>query len=500
MVSQRTAGAKRTAGALLHPTSLPGRYGIGDLGDEAIAFLDWLASAGMHLWQVLPLNPPGLGNSPYNCLSSVGGNPLLISPQRLLQDGLLTPESVGNVPEFVAGHVDFPRVVEWKETILRAAWERFDRHGSAELRTAFEAFEETTREWLDDFAAFMSLRHRAGGAPWWRWEEPLARREPAAMKKARRELSKAIRFHKFVQFVFFRHWQAVHEAARARGVRIMGDAPIYVACDSADVWANRELFQLDERGEPTVVAGVPPDYFSATGQRWGNPLYRWSALRETGYRWWITRLRSNLALADIIRIDHFRGFVAYWEIPAHEETAVNGRWMPGPGKEFFDVLRQALGDLTLVAEDLGFITPEVDELRHSLGLPGMRILQFGFSDPDSPHLPHRYEPHTVVYTGTHDNDTARGWFEHASEQERAFALTYLGDDHDFSRALIRAAYTSVAETAIIPVQDVLGLGSEGRMNRPGARLDNWSWRLAPGALTRDEAHRLRRLAEITGRV
>jgi 4-alpha-glucanotransferase len=281
----------------------------------------------------------------------------------------------------------------------------------------------------------------------------------------------------------------------------MGDVPIYVAADSADVWANRELFQLDEKGLPTVVAGVPPDYFSATGQRWGNPLYRWDVLKETGYRWWISRLRTNLRLADIIRLDHFRGFAAYWEVPVHEPTAVNGRWMPGPGLALFEAMREALGDLPLVAEDLGFITPEVNELRERTGLPGMKILQFGFSQPDSQHLPHRFPHHTVVYTGTHDNDTARGWFEHAPENERELARGYLGHDcRDFPWALTRAAFTSVAETAIVPAQDILGLGSEARMNRPGAEKDNWSWRLLPGALTREKAERLRRLGEITGRV
>jgi 4-alpha-glucanotransferase len=277
--------------------------------------------------------------------------------------------------------------------------------------------------------------------------------------------------------------------------------PIYVACDSVDVWAHRELFQLDERGEPTVVAGVPPDYFSATGQRWGNPLYRWELMRETQYRWWVSRVRANLRMADVVRLDHFRGFAAYWEIPASEPTAIHGRWMPGPGLALFDALRKSLGGLPLVAEDLGFITPEVEELRSATGLPGMKILQFAFSQIDSPHLPHRYERNAVVYTGTHDNDTARGFFEHAPPADRELARFYLGDDcHDFAAALIRAAYTSVADTAIVPVQDILSLGSEARMNRPGAENDNWSWRLRPGALTRDHAERLRRLAEITGRL
>ena len=488
---------KRSAGVLLHPTSLPGPYGVGDLGDELVAFLDWAASAGMHLWQVLPLNPPGYGNSPYNCVSSIGGNPLLISPQRLLQEQLLTSEDIGDVPAFPADHADFDRVMTWKAALLRKAWKRFE---STALGGEYERFAAEQQEWLDDFALYMAIKERTGGTPWWLWDEPLARRESAAMKKAEGELRDETRFHKFVQFLFFRQWAAVRDAAHARGINIMGDVPIYVAHDSADVWANRELFQIDERGNPIVVAGVPPDYFSATGQRWGNPIYRWEALRETGYRWWITRIRTNLRLADVIRLDHFRGFAAYWEVPAQEPTAIHGRWMPGPGIELFDALRNALGELPLVAEDLGFITPEVNELREKTGMAGMKILQFGFSAPDSPHLPHRFDAHTVVYTGTHDNDTAYGWFKHAPETERQLAQMYLGDDcADVAWALIRTAYTSVAETAIVPLQDILGLGSEARMNRPGAGLDNWSWRFQPGALTPTRADRLRRLAEISGR-
>jgi 4-alpha-glucanotransferase len=489
--------ARRSAGVLLHPTSLPGPYGTGDLGDELIAFLDWAASAGMHLWQVLPLNPTGFGNSPYNCVSSIAGNPMLISPQRLLQEQLLTPDDLATTPAFSQGHADLDNVVPWKTALLRKAWERFQTTGRNE---ELEKFSSDEREWLDDFALYMAIKQQNGGAPWWQWEQPLARREPGAMKKAQRALADEIRFREFMQFIFFKQWEAVRNAARARNIRIMGDVPIYVAHDSVDVWANPDLFQLDDAGNPVVVAGVPPDYFSATGQRWGNPIYRWDVLRATNYRWWVMRIRMNLRLADFIRLDHFRGFAAYWEVPANEPTAIHGRWMPGPGIDLFDALRNAFGDLPLVAEDLGFITPEVNELRDKTGMAGMKILQFGFSAPDSPHLPHRFSAHTVVYTGTHDNDTARGWFATASESERDLARTYLGDDcEDVSWALIRAAYTSVAETAIVPLQDILGLGSEARMNRPGARLDNWSWRFVAGALTRTQADRLRRLAEISGR-
>lgn len=497
-------GVRRAAGILLHPTSLPGRYGVGDLGDELIAFLDWAASAGMHYWQVLPLNPPGYGNSPYGCLSSFAGSPLLISPQRLLQDRLLSAETMAEstLPPFAQDEVDYDQSGPWKMALLREAWAHFPSDASEEQRRGFEAFEQDgERGWLEDFAAFMALKERHAGAPWWQWDPGLARREKNALKRVKREVGDEMRFHKFVQWIFFSQWSAVRHAARDRGIRIVGDVPIYVAQDSADVWAGRDQFELDDHGQPTVVAGVPPDYFSATGQRWGNPLYRWDVMAVDQYRWWVARVRANLAFADIVRLDHFRGFAAYWEIPANEPTAINGRWMPGPGRALFDTLRSAIGALPLIAEDLGFITPEVHELRHTAGLPGMKVLQFGFGQPDSPHLPHRFEPETVVYTGTHDNDTARGWYDNAPQHERDIATTYLGDaSQDIAWALIRAAYTSVADTAIIPVQDVLGLGSEGRMNVPGAEKHNWAWRLEQGTLTREHAERLRRLAEISGRI
>lgn len=493
--SEYPTDRERVAGLLLHPTSLPGPYGTGDLGDELTAFLDWAAGAGARLWQVLPLNPPGYGNSPYGCLSSFAGNVMLVSPQRLMTDGLITAEDVGEVPAFDEDHIDFEAVASWKTALLRKAFAR------REAVEGFDRFVEAQTAWLDDFALYMALRNQAGGGPWWEWEEPLASRESAALAAAREQLSGEIEFHKFSQWMFFRQWALVREAASARGIRIMGDVPIYVASDSADVWAGRRFFQLDERGNPTVVAGVPPDYFSATGQRWGNPLYRWDLMEADGFRWWIERIRANLTLADAIRLDHFRGFAAYWEIPVHEETAIHGRWMPGPGIALFDAIRRELGSLPLVAEDLGFITPEVHELRRATGLAGMKILQFGFGQVDSPHLPHRYESDTVVYTGTHDNDTARGWFDQAPPEEQQLARTYLGEDcSDISWSLIRAAYTSVARTAIIPLQDVLGLGSDCRMNRPGAMHGNWSWRLRAGALTSEQGDRLRRLAEISGRI
>lgn len=494
--------ASRAAGVLLHPTSLPGRYGIGDLGDETVAFLDWAASAGMRLWQVLPLNPTGYGYSPYGCVSSFAGNPLLISPQRLLQDDLLDPDDVADVPMFSADHVEFERVFEYKYALLRTSWKHFGAHADAELRASLDEFvaADEQRAWLDDFALYMALKEHSGGAPWWSWDGDLVAWEADAIARAREQHADAIRFWAYTQWLFFRQWNVVREAAHARGIRIVGDVPIYVAGDSADVWGNRELFQLDENGQPTVVAGVPPDYFSATGQRWGNPLYRWEVMRENGFEWWVARVQTNLRFADIVRLDHFRGFAAYWEVPATETTAINGRWMPGPGVALFDAIRKSLGELPLIAEDLGFITEDVNELRRATGLPGMKILQFGFGQDDSPHLPHRFENRTVAYTGTHDNDTARGWFDAADEDERDRALAYLGADEErIPWNLIRAVYTSVAEMAIVPVQDILALGSDARMNTPGKEEGNWSWRLHPAALTRDHAERLRQLAVICGR-
>jgi 4-alpha-glucanotransferase len=482
--------ARRAAGALLHPTSLPGRYGVGDLGDEAIAFLDWLASAGMTLWQVLPLNPPGYGYSPYACLSSFAGNPLLISPQRMMEAGLL--DAVDDPPAFAHVHVEFERVAAYKFSLLRRSWKRFA--GDAN----FDAFVEEHREWLDDFALYMSLKDAAGGKPWWEWDPAVRAQESKAMVRARERFADDVGFWQFTQWLFHRQWDVLRAAARERGIRIIGDVPIYVAGDSADVWGHRELFELDEQGLPTVVAGVPPDYFSLNGQRWGNPLYRWELHREQGYRWWISRVRANLRFADLIRLDHFRGFAAYWEIAASEPTAVNGRWLPGPGRELFDAIRDAFGELPLIAEDLGFITQAVHQLREDVGLPGMKVLQFGFGEDDSPHLPHRYDPHTVAYTGTHDNDTARGWFATAGDDERDRALAYLGED-DIAWAMIRAVYTSVAETAIVPVQDILSLDNGARMNTPGRERDNWSWRLTPAALTREHSERLRHLGVVAGR-
>src|SRR5437867_8905972 len=415
---------ERSSGLLLHPTSLPGPHGIGDLGPEAYRFVDFLAAARQRLWQILPLGPTGFGNSPYAARSAFAGNPLLISLELLEEEGLLRDGDLDAVPDFPADRVDFAAVERFKMRALRRAAERFAADAPPTRRAAYDVFARQNARWLDDFALFMALQQSHGGA-WQSWGEGLARRKTEALAEAREMLASEIALHSFAQFVFAEQWSALRQYASEHDVRVVGDIPIFVALESADVWSHPELFILDDRGFPTVVAGVPPDYFSATGQRWGNPLYRWDVIRERRYRWWVSRFRAAFRFADVVRVDHFRGFAAYWEIPAGEPTAVHGRWMPGPGRALFDAIRETLGDLPLVAEDLGFITPEVHELRRAIGVPGMKILQFAFAQANSPHLPHCYDPLTVVYTGTHDNDTALGWFLSAAQEERELAATYL---------------------------------------------------------------------------
>ncbi len=471
----------RASGLLLHPTSLPGPDGIGDLGPEARAFAADLARAGCTFWQVLPLGPTGYGDSPYQTFSAFAGNPYLISPADLLAEGLLLPDDLHARPAFSAGRVDYGVLIPWKKRLLRRAFRRFREGGFPHLEGALAAFRQAQVLWLEDFALFMALKEAHGGAPWTAWPRPLRLRRPAALAAARKSLADAVDEVIFEQFLFFRQWQALREAAAARGVRFIGDVPLFVAHDSADVWAHPELFFLDADGNPTVVAGVPPDYFSATGQRWGNPLYRWEAHHRQGYAWWLARLRTLLGLVDVVRLDHFRGFAAYWEIPADAPTAEAGRWVPGPGAAFFAAVRAALGDPPLIAEDLGVITPDVEALRDRFGFPGMKVLVFAFDGgAKNPFLPHNFSgPNAVVYTGTHDNDTAVGWWQaRASEAERDFARRYLAaDGRDIAWDLIRAAWRSVAKWAIAPVQDVLALGNEARMNYPGRTGGNWAWRM-----------------------
>ena len=496
---------RRTSGILLHPTSLPGPFGIGDLGPEAHRFVDFLAGARQGLWQVLPLGPTGYGDSPYQCFSAFAGNPLLVSPEDLLKEGWLAAADLEGPPRFPERRVDFEAVSRFRLALLERAFLRFEATASKGERSGLRSFCRARRAWLEDYALFAALKDANGGRPWPLWGRDFARRRPAALARARKELAREIRLWKFVQYQFFKQWAALRRHCHERGLRIMGDLPIFVAHDSADVWANPGLFHLGEDGAPTHIAGVPPDYFSATGQRWGNPLYRWAVLRKTGYRWWIERFRATLAFIDAVRVDHFRGFEAYWEIPAREPTAVKGRWVRGPGAAFFRAIEGVLGRLPIVAENLGVITPEVEAIRERFGFPGMAILQFAFgTDPQSPSFrPHNYGRDLVVYTGTHDNDTTVGWWTSAGagdstrtaaevEGERDRCRRYLAfsDDREVHWAFIRAVLASVADTAIIPLQDALGLGSEARMNVPGQPSGNWRWRFEACQLTDEVRGRL----------
>ncbi len=493
--------AGRAGGILLHPTSLPGPYGIGDLGPAVHEWVRWLASSGCRLWQVLPLGPTGYGDSPYQSFSAFAGNPLLISPDALVQEGLLTQDEVAGAPEFPEDHVDFGSVIAWKDGLLTRLTEVFDARASLAQREAFLRFRDSNQGWLEDFALFMALKRAHGGAPWTEWSNRLCRREPDALKAAARGLHADVEAQCVRQFLFFRQWEAVAEAAHAAGIELVGDIPIFVAHDSADVWSHPEFFTLDASGLPAFVAGVPPDYFSPTGQRWGNPLYRWNAMRADGYGWWLSRLRAVLSMVDTVRLDHFRGFEAYWEIPASAPTAETGRWAPGPGADFLEAVRRGLGSLPLIAEDLGVITAGVKKLRLDFDLPGMKILQFAFDGhPENEFLPHNYPVRCVVYTGTHDNDTVVGWYESTPEKERDFCRRYLGrEGSDIAWDQIRAAWASVAQWAVAPVQDLLSLGTQARMNYPSREHGNWGWRVRAGQLSPPLAERLAEFNHLYGR-
>ncbi len=498
---------KRSSGILLHPSSLPGPYGIGDLGPQSYRFVDWLASTGCKLWQILPLGPTGYGDSPYQCFSAFAGNPYLLSPDELFTDGLLTQDDLDLMKDLPASFINFGLLIPKKLDLLQQAFSRFQSN-PGHLREAFDYFCADNASWLDDFALFMALKEANGGGAWNGWPEALRSRKKAAMTKARKELAEGVMRHSFYQFLFFRQWNRVRKYANEKGIQIIGDIPIFVAYDSADVWANPDLFFLDKSGNPTVVAGVPPDMFSTTGQLWGNPLYNWEVHKKENYAWWLSRVRASLQFMDILRFDHFRGFAGYYEIPAEHKTAENGRWVPGPGKDLFRAVDKFLGDglitsgtgLPVIAEDLGVITPDVIELLEAFDLPGMKVLQFGFTGPDNPFLPHNYVPNCVAYTGTHDNNTAMGWHATAPDHERDFAHRYLGvDGHDFAWDLIRAVWKSVAVFAITPMQDVLGLGGEARMNFPSILGGNWEWRMSEGDLREDYAAGLRDLNWLTNR-
>jgi 4-alpha-glucanotransferase len=490
----------RSSGILLHPTSLPSRGGIGDFGPEAYAFLDFLGQARQGLWQILPLSPPGMGNSPYSAISAFAGNPLLVSLERLVERGWLGKDRLKKLPSR-QGAVDFEEVKAAKLPLLREASQNFLERGNGD-RSGFENFKRENAWWLEDFVLFEVMREAHRGATWATWPRELARREPEGLRRFGIEYQPQLEVERVAQFAFFEQWRALRRYCAQRGIRIIGDVAIFVNFDSADVWRNPELFYLNENLMPTVVAGVPPDAFSATGQRWGNPLYRWEVCKARNYEWWVQRMSWALKTCDIVRLDHFRGFESYWEIPASEPTAVKGRWVKGPGDDLFHVLRARLGDLPFIAEDLGLITKEVHELRERLGIPGMKVLQFGFDNPGAHiYLPHNFEPNCVAYTGTHDNETMVGWWKSsATEQEKRFASAYIGEPKDgIYWAFIRAAYESVADLALAPLQDVLGLDSDSRMNTPSRSDGNWGWRFQPGVLTKELAEKLSVLSIVSDR-
>ena len=495
----------RSSGILLHPTSLPGPFGIGDFGPEAFRFADFLHDAGQKLWQMLPIGPTGYGDSPYQCFSAFAGNPLLISPERLQY---LEPDDLQGPPQASPHCIDYGSVIRWKTSVLRKAFSRFEVMASKEDIVAFENFQREHQAWLPDYALFTAVKEaHSGEGTWPRWEQDIARRMPDALIRWRDMLAREIHRIEYWQFEFYRQFNALRAYCAQRGICLMGDLPIYVAHDSADVWAHPELFHLQPSGDPISVAGVPPDYFSATGQLWGNPIYNWEALRETGFDWWVQRLRASFQLFDKVRLDHFRGLEAYWEVPFGDPTAEHGRWVKAPGAEMLEAAQSRLGKLPIIAENLGVITPEVEAIREQFGLPGMAILQFAFgSDPQGPDFrPHNYPHERVAYTGTHDNDTTAGWWRSTGqgdstrskeqvEAEKQFALRYLhSDGKEIHWDMIRVLMASVADIVLTPLQDVIGLGSEARMNQPATTTGNWAWRFSSDQLTPAMAARLKEM-------
>jgi 4-alpha-glucanotransferase len=504
----------RSSGILLHPTSLPGAHGIGELGGEAHRFADFLKNAGQTIWQVLPLGPTGYGDSPYQCFSAFAGNPLLINLDTLVKRGYLAADDLNPQPKFPRESVDFGTLIHWKLPLLRKAAIAFRQKADHNELAEFEAFCQLHASWLEEFALFMALKETHDYVMWTLWEREFALREPAALDRARRDLHEQIEANKFIQFEFEREWSDLKAHCGRNGIRVMGDVPIYVAQDSSDVWAQPELFDLNPDGTPRVIAGVPPDYFSATGQCWGNPIYLWDVHAKSGYKWWIARFRRAFEIVDMIRLDHFRGFAGYYEIPGTETTAVNGRWVKGPGAALFEALEGALGKLPILAENLGVITPEVEGLRNQFGYPGMAILQFAFGkDPQAPDFkPHNYPRHRAAYTGTHDNDTVVGWWNSTGEgdsvrtpedvtKEMEFAKLYLDTDGaEIHWEMIRTLMASVADTVVFPLQDALGVGSEGRMNLPGTSSGNWRWRYRAEELTVGIGDHLRRMVQAYDRL
>ena len=494
---------ERSSGILFHPTSLPGKYGIGTLGKEAYAFIDFLKKSRQKLWQIFPLGPTGYGDSPYQSFSSFAGNPYLIDFDLLIEAHLLSEEDLRDV--FFGDneeYIDYGAIYNQKYPLLRKAYENFKSSDNHEMRENLEHFKRENASWLNDYSLYISLKNHFNGLPWNEWAHDIKNREHGAMEHYRNELADDIEYHNFIQFLFFKQWGDVKRYANENGIKIIGDIPIFVAADSSDAWANPEIFLFDEERKPVKVAGVPPDYFSATGQLWGNPLYNWQKLKETNYSWWVERVRANLSTCDIIRIDHFRGFEAYWAVPYGDDTAINGQWEPGPGIDLFNAIKSQLGELPIIAEDLGLMTQGVIDLREATGFPGMKILGFAFdSGEENDYLPHTYTKNCVVYTGTHDNDTLIGWFQKAKEEDRQFARDYLNSrsDDEIHWDAIRGAWSSVANMAISPVQDFLGLGSEARINTPGVAAGNWQWRLKHGVLTDELADRIAKLTKVYSR-
>jgi 4-alpha-glucanotransferase len=492
---------ERSSGILLHPTSLPGAYGIGTLGREAKNFIDFLAGAHQRFWQILPLGPTGYADSPYQCFSAYAGNPFLIDLELLAEEGLLHKKDLETARVFRNGPVDYGRVISVKVPLLKKAYRAFLKKTDPKTLRAYRKFLHGAASWLPDFALFMALKEHFGLRPWYEWDTPFKMKEEKAIKPLRKQLAEQTGYQEFVQYLFFRQWETVREYAHSRNILIIGDIPLYVAHDSADAWAHPELFQFTRMKNPVAVGGVPPDYFSATGQLWGNPLYHWERMARKGYRWWIDRVKANLAMYDLIRIDHFRGLAAYWAVPYKETTAVNGSWKTCPGRAMLEAVRRELGQVPIIAEDLGVITPDVVALRQEFGLPGMKILQFAFdSGEENDFLPYNFTRDFVVYTGTHDNETVRGWFQNAKKADRKHLLEYADSDgKELNWDMIRLAWSSVADVAIVPMQDLLNLGNEARMNFPGTTTGNWQWRLKPGQMTHKISKRLEHLTQLYGR-
>jgi 4-alpha-glucanotransferase len=502
----------RASGILLHPTSLPGKFGIGDLGPLAFAFVDRLAGAGQTYWQILPLGPTGYGDSPYQCFSAFAGNTLLISPELLVNGGIVDDDDLVDLPSGPSDRVDFSAVQKWKAELLAKAYNRFRRSVDGELRHEYEDFCQANSIWLEDYALYRALKNSQSLKPWYEWPHRLKLRDERTIEIAKKQLAPQMESERFYQFLFFRQWTALKKYANDKGIKIIGDVPIFIALDSSDVWCHQDQFKLSADGSAKVVAGVPPDYFSKTGQLWGNPIYDWDAMKRDGFQWWITRFKATLEIVDIARVDHFRGFAAAWEVPGGDETAENGHWVPVPGHELFTAVRNALGDLPLIAEDLGVITADVTSLRDEFGFPGMRILQYAFGGDAKNHdLPHNFIHNCVAYTGTHDNDTAVGWWSSKSgagstrdsraiDHEHEYCLRYLNTDgREINWDMIRAVWSSVADTAIASLQDVLGLGNEARMNLPASTSGNWTWRFTGDAITDAAVERLNILTETYGR-